>query len=135
MLKVKNSCLVDNGCQSGCTNTNAGVAGVLSYGAKIGIITGSVVAAVSLIIIGFLMFRKHQKRKQKSIDIDSDQDSGQGSGPDTGPVLISVPNPNLCPSPAPNKICMRCLETRPVVSDFPRRRITSGCNHEPGICH
>lgn len=104
-------------------------------GAKIGgIAAGSIVGAI-LVLFGLYEAWHHRKRGPKEIDTDSDIESNATSEPDPVPGSPSNPQAVRVRKPAPEtRQCMGCSETKSVLAAFPLRRITTGCNHEPGFC-
>jgi hypothetical protein len=138
----ENSCLIDNGCQSGCTNggngtsTSTSTATSLSSGAKIGIITGGAVFGVCLILVGLYMLWRYKRRRQKTLDLDSDLESEVDPIPDptAAPITAVTPFPDLILNPGMHRVCRGCSQAKSILAAFPRRRITAGCNHEPGLC-
>ncbi len=151
-----NSCLTENGCQSGCTSRSNGTsqsngtststttAGSLSYPAKIGIITGGAVFGVCLILIGLYATWRCSRRRQKTIDVDTDFESDVASIADQAPAVIAIVSQEKRAIIAPavlvienqsiNRVCKGCSQTKSIIADFPFRRITTSCNHEPGFC-
>lgn len=98
-------------------------------------ITGSVLGSLLLVALALFLFMRCRKRKRKLFDADSDLASVADSFPNS--ILESLPNMVQVTVPIPNPatlVCTGCSETKPVESEFPRRRVTEGCNHEPRFC-
>jgi hypothetical protein len=74
------------------------------------------------------MVWKCRRRRQKTLDLDTDSESDVTSIAGPVPPFVTTANPGL------NRVCMGCSQTKSILAAFPLRRITTGCNHEPGFC-
>jgi len=82
------------------------------------------------------MLWRRRRRGQKTFDLDSDFESEVDSilYPAPPPITIAPPLLARVPNPGLHRVCMGCSQTKSILAAFPRRRITSGCNHEPRFC-
>ena len=81
-----------------------------------------------MIIVSVYLVWRCRRRKQKTFDLDTDSESDAASLPDPAPEVATVENRGLV------RVCMGCSQKKSILAAFPLRRITAGCNHEPGFC-
>jgi hypothetical protein len=115
--------------------TSASNAGPLSHGAKISIITGGSVVGACLILVSLYLVWRCRTQRSKTLDIGSEIESEDDSVQVPAPVhrRNAIPHPVLTSIPE-TRVCMGCSETKSMLAAFPLRKITAGCNHEPGFC-